>query len=133
MVIVSLLGVLSTFYLKERYRFSTVFASALTTLIFSIPLIVFYADQSHYALIFYAASFLGMSGKEKLPNMFYVMFSGLVLAVVFYLMSDRFVGLGGKLGLTAFLSVLLVSPVIRMLQSLKIKNAKRSIDERKMT
>jgi len=52
-----------------------------------------------------------MSSKERVPNLFYVVISGVVLGLVYFIFIYYFNGLGGKLGLMALISVIITSGV----------------------
>lgn len=74
-------------------------------------LIFLYALPAAYAVfapVIYGASFIGMSSKKVFPSIWFVLAAGLVFGVVYILNIENFNGIGGKLGMTAFISVLII-------------------------
>lgn len=108
-LLTTILGVCITYYFKYFLKVSSVLASALPSLLFG--LLFSYAFSSHidYVVVFFSASFIGMSSKERLPNIWYVLLSGVVLGIIYDIFIEFFNGLGGKLGLMAMLSVIITS------------------------
>ena len=112
---VCVLGVVLTFYIQHHLKLTAVLASALTTLVVCTPLIYFLSDYAHYAVVFFSASFLGMSSKERLPNFVFVVLSGVILGLIYDIFLAYFHGLGGKLGLMALISVVITTGLSSLL------------------
>ncbi|MCK4551633.1 MAG: hypothetical protein KAU02_01855 [Tenericutes bacterium] len=102
-------GVLVAYCVQHYLKQTPVFASALPSLIFAIIFIYIFPEHIDYVVVFFSASFIGMSSRERLPNLFYVIISGLVLGIIYYIFIHYFNGLGGKLGLVALISVIITS------------------------
>jgi len=95
-----------TYLLSVRLRNGPVFASSLVGLLGGLLLPAFGAENaSVLAAVVMAASFVGMSSEEKLSNEAAVLFSGLIMGIVFIYSANHFGGAGGKLGTLAFGSV----------------------------
>lgn len=109
--LVSALGVLASFYLQHGLKTSSVFASASTSLLFALVVTYGFVSLADYAVVFFSASFIGMSSKERLPNVLFVIVSGLVLGLIYFIFTAYFHGLGGKLGLMAMMSVVITNGI----------------------
>lgn len=115
LLITTVLGVFTTYYLQHKFYQTAVFASAMTSFVFAVVFIYLIPSHIDYVIVFFAASFIGMSSKERIPNLLAVIISGLVLGFVFDVFIELFNGLGGKLGLTAMISVMISSGIIKLL------------------
>ncbi len=111
----TVVGVFSTFYLQHRFNISSVFSSAIMTLIVAVFLVFIFPVHKDYVIVFFSASFIGMSSKDKLPNIYFVLISGIVLGLIYYIFVEFFNGLGGKLGLLAFISVITTTGISKLL------------------
>jgi len=109
LLLVSVIGVLSTFYLQHRFHTSAVFASAILSFIVALLVWQLQPEYTPYTVVFFAASFIGMSSKDKLPHFIFVLFAGVILGFFYFLFLEFFHGLGGKLGLMAMMSVVITS------------------------
>jgi len=117
-------GVMITFYFHHRFKTSAVLSSGLFSLIFGLLIYLISSNHMDYVVIFFSASFIGMSSKEKLPNVWYVLLSGIILGLIYDVFLELFNGLGGKLGLMAMLSVIVTSGISIILR----KSFKKKID-----
>ncbi len=104
LILASSLGAIAT-YLLHKNGVSVVVASCIVGLIgagighlFNIP---------NLALVVFAGSFVGMTS-TTIGSMPLVFVGGLICGVIYVLSLKIFVGFGGKLGTTAFISTLLV-------------------------
>jgi hypothetical protein len=107
LVIISLLGTLISFYTQHLFKQSSIIASALPSLVFALVMIYLIKDYTACAVVFFSASFIGMSSKERLKNLYLVLLAGIIHALMFYVYFEHYNGLGGKLGLMALSSVLI--------------------------
>ncbi|MFP4177406.1 MAG: hypothetical protein ACLFTZ_01440 [Acholeplasmataceae bacterium] len=107
-IVVAIFGALITYVLQHRYEQNSVLASAAPSLLFALVMLPLSSLGQFYSAVFYAASFIGMSERKRLRNVYTVAFAGVVLGVLFQLMSPLFNGSGGKLGTLALVSVLVV-------------------------
>ncbi|KUK68364.1 MAG: Uncharacterized protein XE02_0289 [Mesotoga infera] len=95
-----------TYLLSIRLRNGPVFASSLVGLLGGLLLPAFGAENAAVlAAVVMAASFVGMSSREKLRSEAAVLFSGLIMGIMFIYSANHFGGAGGKLGTLAFGSV----------------------------
>ncbi|MBN2540606.1 MAG: hypothetical protein JXB08_03670 [Bacilli bacterium] len=109
LLLTSVVGVALTFYFQHYFHVSAVFASAIFSFIFALLISQLAPYYSSYTVVFYAASFIGMSSQKHLPNVFFVVLAGLILGFFYFLFFEFFHGLGGKLGLMAMMSVIITS------------------------
>ena len=111
LLVTSVLGVMVTYCIHHKGKTSSVFASALSSSVFGIIIILLFPQYVEYTVVFFSASFIGMSSKERLPNLYSVLISGIVLGLIYFIFVEYFHGLGGKLGLMALMSVMITTGV----------------------
>ncbi len=126
-IIAAVISALLTGIIQRHYNLSTVLSSAFVGLIGSIFLLI--PNFSYGTLItsvILGASFIGMTTKENLKLNYLLVVALLFSFLIIYL---PFGGIGGKLGFTAFLSVLIVKgisnlldPYLNKINSLKRRN-----------
>lgn len=112
-------GMLTT-VIQRTYKLSTVLASAFVGLLGTSFLI--FSGFKYGALITsvtLGASFIGMTVKENL-RLYYILFVSLIFAFLYIYVP--FNGIGGKLGFTAFLSVLIIKGVSDLINPYINKN-----------
>jgi hypothetical protein len=103
----------ATYYASHSLGWGPVKASAvLSSAAVILTLIIFHADQHNYLainipLVFFGASFAGMSSKKVLCNTFYAILSGLIFCLIYLGTATLFKGYGGGLGARACLAVVL--------------------------
>ncbi len=124
LLMTTILGVFLTYCVHHYLKQTSVFASALCTMVFGILFIYVFPEHMDYVVVFFSASFIGMSSKRKLPNLIYVFLSGLILGLIFDMFIEFFNGLGGKLGLMAMISVIITSGVQVIIKKLTVKGEK---------
>jgi hypothetical protein len=107
LIIISLLGALVSYAIQHYLKQSPVLASSLPSLIYALIVIYLIEDYITCTVVFFSASFIGMSSKERLPNIIYVIIAGFIHAFLFHFYFEHFNGLGGKLGLMALTSVVM--------------------------
>ncbi len=109
LIILALLGGVSTYLLSQVPTMGTIRASSISTIICFLVLHGFLGIDSanQYSAIFFGGSFVGMSSPTKLSLAAVVVASG-VFGVVSAFLLPLLAGLGGALGICAFLSVVLV-------------------------
>ncbi|WP_027338951.1 hypothetical protein [Halonatronum saccharophilum] len=107
LIIYSICGAVGTYVLSVRFNKGPVLSSAIVGLLAGIVLPLIYGDLgTQLALMAFCASFAGMSSKDILDNEFLVLISGIITALIFIFTTPYLGGLGGKLGMTAFVSVI---------------------------
>ncbi len=108
--ILSFITAYSTLKLHGSNRASSVFASSLVTIISFLVLLVINLvvdfDINHFMFFIFGASFVGMCSKEK-GNFYQLLLYSFLYTVFLFNFSKYLTGIGGALGLSAFLSVYL--------------------------
>ena len=125
LILTTTLSVIITYYLQHYINFSPVLSSSLPSLLFSIIFVLFIPNHLDYVIVFFSASFIGMSSKERLPSILSVIISGLVLGIIYDVFIEFFNGLGGKLGLMAMISVIITTALTTIYDKLRIKLRKK--------
>lgn len=124
--IVSILGVFIPFFMTHYFKLSPVFTSAIASLVYALIVIYLVQDYLTCSLVFFSASFIGMSAKDKLPNLFYLLLAALVHAFLFHVYFEHYNGLGGKLGLMALTTMMIVTGFKVMVEKIKLISKKAS-------
>ncbi|WP_350343326.1 hypothetical protein PRVXT_002621 [Proteinivorax tanatarense] len=104
----TILGGLLTFYINHNLEKGPVFASAVLALLSGITFpAIFGADTGMtLATAVTAASYAGMSGKNRVRNFKEMTVALIFLSIIFVVSINAFAGIGGKLGTIACISVL---------------------------
>lgn len=104
----AVVGAVATVQLSVRYELGTVLGSGLVGLLAGVALpVVLPGIGELLATVVFCASFVGMTTPDRLGAV-RVAVAGAVCGVVFVVVAPAFVGAGGKLGTTAFISCLTV-------------------------
>ncbi len=99
----SVLGAVLTYIIGEQLNQSVVFASGFMGFLGGVMLPFVYPEVGEVlAVVFFCASFAGMSSLSRLPGEKYVAIAGLFSALIFVYSFPLFDGSGGKLGTIAF-------------------------------
>ncbi|EPZ49980.1 hypothetical protein M902_0899 [Bacteriovorax sp. BAL6_X] len=106
-ICVSLIGALSTFHLSRFNKIGTIRASAFLTLVAYTILYFTVPDYEMMAVIFFGSSFVGMSCPVKMHN-YTIIIGAVFFALFFQYLVPYLEGYGGALGMSAFLSVLVI-------------------------
>lgn len=109
-LLASLFGALSTFWLSGHRGFGPIRASALLSLVVSLAFLSMPlepSDAQNIAACFYGGSFVGMTARSK-AWVSQIAIAGLLFGLIFYFLSPLLPGMGGALGVSAFLSVVAV-------------------------
>ena len=103
------IGIFSTIWIIIKFDTSPVFSSALIgSLVSFIPNSVLgiktklIQNISHTKLTIYAGSFTGMTGLQYFPNILSLVITAIIGGVIYNLLRNSFIGLGGKLGSIGF-------------------------------
>lgn len=115
-------GALSTFYLAQHRYFNPVRASSLLTIVFFSALYGITLDVELWAAAFFGGSFIGMSAPHRVSVLLLTLATA-VFMVFFIWLLPVLKGVGGVLGLSAFLSVVLARVVALIIMKLKPKSA----------
>ncbi|MBF8436370.1 hypothetical protein I0Q91_04695 [Halanaerobiaceae bacterium Z-7014] len=109
-LIYSVIGAVLTFVLNVRLKNSAVISSGLVGVLAAIILPVIHpANGATLAVMVYCASFAGMSAKHRISNELQMIIAGIIAGLIFIYTSPYLGGAGGKLGTTAFASVITVN------------------------
>lgn len=121
-VIVSLFGGGVTFGLSHYLQCDTIRASSISTLCFYAVLLCLTDDETAQSLSawFFGGSFVGMSARSKLSWCAVICASG-IFGALGALLLPFLEGIGGALGVCAFLSVVIVNLFCAAQSALKMK------------
>lgn len=101
-----IIGAVLTYYVNKINKTGTVLASSAIGLIAGLILPVIYGGAGgSYAVAVFCGSFVGMTVIDRLTTEFYLFISSFMGSIIYFYSQVNFVGLGGKLGTTAFASV----------------------------
>ena len=107
------LGALLTFVVAHDLRQGGVRASAGLSLIvglffYGFPGLVSAELTIEIPLVFFGASFVGMTGSHLVKSRFMILLGGFIFSGIYLASSEVFVGYGGKLGTTACVSSMVI-------------------------
>ncbi|MGM0420489.1 MAG: hypothetical protein ACQEQG_05795 [Bacillota bacterium] len=120
LVAYSVVGAVVTYILNVRLDYSAVFSSGLVGLSAALVLPLIYpAYGATLAVMVFCASFAGMSSRQRISNEFLMAGAGVLAAVIFIFTSPYLNGVGGKLGTTAFASVMTVNGLVLFYQKIR--------------
>ncbi|MBT5016284.1 hypothetical protein HN748_00340 [Candidatus Peregrinibacteria bacterium] len=91
---------------KDNPKINAVVGSAIIGLLAGIPYI-FFPQISMFSAVAYAASFAGMSSFHSFPKKHSIYLLGIIVGIIFICVTPFFQGFGGKLGTTAFISMMI--------------------------
>lgn len=102
-----IIGAVITYYVNKINKTGTVLASSAIGLIGGLILPIIYGGLSgvSYAVALFCGTFVGMTIIDRLTTEFYLFISSFMGTTIYFYSQVNFVGLGGKLGTTAFASV----------------------------
>lgn len=102
LIICALLGLFFTRVLIIKFDFSSILASALPSLLFTLPSYFFTYDFHQEMACFYGATFIAMAGKDF--SSYLLILSLLLYLVLFIQMVELISHIGGALGFSAFIA-----------------------------
>ncbi len=109
LILYSIIGAVLTYVMHVRFKLSAVLSSGLIGVIAALILPIFYpVNGATLAVMAYCASFAGMSSKDRISNEFIMTIVAIFAALIFIFSSPYLNGVGGKLGATAFASVITI-------------------------
>ncbi|MBU2978228.1 hypothetical protein [Alteromonas sp. C1M14] len=121
-VLVSVVSAMSTYKLAQYSSFNAIRASSTLTILAYGVAVVAHVDAAYWSLVFFGASFVGMSTPQKFGYTSMAV-SGACFGCLYLLIAPFINGIGGALGSSAFLAVC-VSHVGILLRE---RNTKRSV------
>jgi hypothetical protein len=111
LIITSVAAALLTYTFVDRIKWSPVKSSAILSLFFASCTMMlnsyFPFEHELYSVYFFGASFVGMSSKNTI-NSLGITLAGLLYGFMLYVCKDYFSGIGGALGSTACITVIVV-------------------------
>lgn len=114
-------GSIATHLLSNKIFHDVVFSSSIVALATELILTLFVPSYaSILSLAVFAGTFVGMSTNEKLTSNIQFIFAGALSGFIFYQSIPVFVGFGGKLGITAFVSTLTVKFIAERINNRQI-------------
>ncbi len=117
MIITSVVAAVLAYYVNVRMGKGAVLGSALVGLAGGLVLPALFPEiGGSLATVCIAASFAGMSSKARIPNELLMAVAGVIVGLVFMFSSPCLGGAGGKLGTTAFGSVIAVNAAYKLAQ-----------------
>ena len=121
LVFFSVIGALISYIVNVVLKHGPVTASALTGLLAGLVLPVLLGPEEGrtIALMVFAASFAGMSSRERVPGIFHILIAGALAGLLFIYTMPYAGGAGGKMGTIAFGAVTAVAGADRFLILLK--------------
>lgn len=117
-ILVSQVATISTNLCIRKNKLNSIQSSTITTLIFYTLLLsinYYHSIEINKLLtIFFGATFVGMSSPQKI-SFFELFISSLLFTLLFIFLIPLLSGIGGALGLSAFLSVFKVNSVKKII------------------
>lgn len=121
-VIYGIIGSVLTYIFNVRLGNSAVISSGVVGVLAAVVLpIVHPANGATLAVMAYCASFAGMSAKNRISNEYQMISAGIIAGLIFIYTAPYLGGAGGKLGTTAFASVVAVNGLIALYDKVKVK------------
>lgn len=115
LVAYSVAGSVVTFMIAVRCKHSAVISSGIVGVFAAVVLPAIHADIGNtLSIMVFCASFAGMSKPERVPNELFMAISGVFCALIFMYTAPYMGGAGGKLGTTAFGSVICARAMINL-------------------
>lgn len=96
------------YLLRQRTKLSVVEVSAWLTLLAGLVLPRLFSEGTLFALICTAVSYVVMSSSERISNLWGTLVVSGVCALIIFFGQNILIGIGGRLGTSAALSVLIV-------------------------
>lgn len=120
-LMISVTAALATYEFAKRPKIGSIRASCILTLMAFVgfsTINYFYTIDIHFMMtLFFGATFVGMSCPSKLSYLS-IIFGALIFSGLFFNLVPVLEGMGGALGLSAFLSVYMMSLVKKMKSAL---------------
>jgi len=123
-ILTSVIAAVVTYFVNVKLGKGAVIASALVGLVGGLMLPALFPETgATLATICICASFAGMASKARIANEGLMAAAGVLVGLVFMYSSPYLGGAGGKLGTTAFGSVIAVNALAKVAQSLSGKKS----------
>lgn len=107
-ILFGLIGGGVTYVIQHRFKQNAVIASSVVGLALGLALPGLLPAGAIYAVVAFQNSFIGMASKERLSNLLEALLASLLGSMLFIFLYPYFGELGGKLGTTAMISVLII-------------------------
>ncbi len=124
-MVYAVIGAVLTRVISVRLNHGPVMGSGIVVLAAGLLLPMIHPEAGGLLAVMVAcASYVGMSNSERVPNEGYMAVAGLFAALIFIFSQPFIQGAGGKLGTTAFGSVIAVRGMIEMAKLLPVRGVK---------
>ncbi|MFB0556873.1 MAG: hypothetical protein ACETVW_03355 [Dehalococcoidia bacterium] len=121
-VVYSIIAAVVTFCISIYLKRGAVMASGIVGLVGGLMLPAIHPDiGGTLATMVICASFAGMSSAKRFPHIVPLAIAGLVAGLVFLYSMPLLCGAGGKLGTTAFVSVMAIRGYLNLVEKLRAK------------
>lgn len=122
-VIYCAMGAVLSFGVKEYFKHNAVMSSALIALLAGLLLPALNPQMGGaLAVVASVGAFAGMSAPARIPNLAYMFVAGIIGGVIYSYTSPYLGGAGGKLGTTAFSSVVALNAMISLAKNFSGKS-----------
>ena len=118
LLLISLLGAISTYLLAKRNRFDAIRASSCLSILAYGIFHLIDLNTELYSLVFFGSTFVGMSAPVRF-GIESICLSAVLFALFFEYLIPHLTGFGGALGISAFLSVCLSHIAFLLLAKIK--------------
>jgi hypothetical protein len=121
LILVSIFAATATFYVNVELKQGPIKSSALLSLVVALFFYFFPHSLSSFLVtkipvLFFGASFAGMSSKDVIHNYRWMIVVGFIFGLIFINTSKFFTGYGGGLGTTALISTVITFSIIQLWQ-----------------
>jgi len=126
-VLYAVIGAVVTMVISLRFKHGPVMASGIVALTAGLLLPVIHPEVGgQLAVMVTCATYAGMSNYERVPNEAYMAIAALFAGLIFIFSQPFIQGGGGKLGTTAFGSVIAIRGMIEFLKIVKERKTQKS-------
>lgn len=109
MLLVGVVGAVATYFVQHHLKQTAVVASATTSLLFAVIALLFIEPYAPIlTTLFFSATFVGMSNKVRMPNIFVALIAGVLVGFLYAICVPYLNGAGGKLGTLALISMTII-------------------------
>lgn len=124
-IIVAIASACITYFLNIHLNKGPVLASAIVTLIAGLLLPSIFKEGATLALVATTVSYAAMVSTDRFPNIYEMIFVGMIASVIFIFAEDVFIGIGGKLGSIAAISGLSWFGIKQLFEKYKVKKSEK--------
>lgn len=111
-IVFSITGVIIPYLIQHKFKKSSLLSSAVPSLVIGLVSLI-YPSMLIYSGIFFTASFVGMSSKNIIPNLYSALTVAIILSIIFFTFFNFYNGFGGKMGFSALISIIIYVGIIK--------------------